>query len=273
MNNPNRTARNGFTLIELLVVIAIIALLLSILMPALNTAKKIASTAVCLSNQRQLGVAYVMASESMNGVLLDAQPTNTGYVIKDGTKFASFVASPTDNTTLEGKIAGLEKGGLWPYLEAHKVFNCPFDNRWRKPHGTGGNIGGYRSYSIGSTLSRFAPIATGESDHVITKYGQFSSPSDKFIFLEENDNEAPYNGNFWNMWVNTERKWWDPFAIVHNGSSTFGYADGHSGKFKKWTDEEMIEMSQGIAPIKERLADINSTDYELIKQAYIPGRI
>lgn len=266
--------RNGFTLIELLVVIAIIALLLAILMPALKTAKEIASTIACLSNQKQLGLAFVISSQDMNGYIVDAQPTGSGYVKdpKTGKQYPAFVASPTNNTSLDGKIDGFKKGGLWPYLEDHKVFNCPFDNRWRKPHGSGGNIGGYRSYSMGATLSRNSISHTGEANYAISRYGQFSRPSDKFVFLEENDNAAPFNGNYWNMWVNETRQWYDPFAVVHNDSSTFSYADGHAGKFK-WSDREMIEMSQGIKPIKIRLADTGSTDYELIKAAYIPGRM
>jgi prepilin-type N-terminal cleavage/methylation domain-containing protein/prepilin-type processing-associated H-X9-DG protein len=263
--------RNGFTLIELLVVIAIIALLMSILIPSLHTAKQIASRVACMSNQKQLGVAYIMAAADRDDQLLDAIPTTSGYVTVGGKNYDCFVAAPTDNTSLEGKIEGFKKGGLWPYLKTHKVFNCPFDRRWRKPFRNTSNIGGYRSYSIGAVLSRQPLTDTGEADHAITRYNQFSSPSTKFVFLEEADQDYYFNNWAWDMWVNDLRQWWDPFAIWHNGSSTFSYADGHAGKFK-WTDKNMIEMSEGIAPIKIRLADTSSNDYDMIKQAYIPGR-
>jgi len=68
---PNRQSGRfltGFTLIELLVVIAIIALLMAILMPALQRVKNQAKTAVCLSNLKQWGLIFSMYTDDHDGV-------------------------------------------------------------------------------------------------------------------------------------------------------------------------------------------------------------
>ncbi len=59
--------QRGFTLIELLVVIAIIALLMAILMPALQRVRKQAKTVICLSNLKQWGTIFAMYTEDNNG--------------------------------------------------------------------------------------------------------------------------------------------------------------------------------------------------------------
>src|SRR5579872_1599227 len=63
----------GFTLVELLVVIGIIALLISILLPALNKARAASQSAACLSNERQLGQALLIYMSENQGRLFPYQ--------------------------------------------------------------------------------------------------------------------------------------------------------------------------------------------------------
>ncbi|MHC4682543.1 MAG: prepilin-type N-terminal cleavage/methylation domain-containing protein [Planctomycetota bacterium] len=70
--------RKGFTLIELLVVIAIIALLMSILMPALQRVKKQAKSVACLSKLKQWGLYFAMYADDYQGKFMMGFTVNPG---------------------------------------------------------------------------------------------------------------------------------------------------------------------------------------------------
>ena len=72
--------RRGFTLVELLVVIAIIAVLIAILLPALQAAKRQANSVKCLSNLRQVGMAFQMYEADNKGMWPIAVHRNDGHI-------------------------------------------------------------------------------------------------------------------------------------------------------------------------------------------------
>ena len=78
MRDTRLAGSRGFTLIELLVVIGIIALLLSILMPALGRVRRQALAVQCASNMRQIAMGWLMYANAHKGSMVPARPPNLG---------------------------------------------------------------------------------------------------------------------------------------------------------------------------------------------------
>ncbi|MEE9465294.1 MAG: prepilin-type N-terminal cleavage/methylation domain-containing protein, partial [Candidatus Neomarinimicrobiota bacterium] len=113
--------RNGFTLIELLVVIAIIAILMAILMPALHRAREQGKRAACLSNLKQMMLAWAMYADDNDGKMVNGN-TSTGGANKDGT---CWVYWPGRDASEEQRIDGIKSGLLHPYCPSLQLYKCP----------------------------------------------------------------------------------------------------------------------------------------------------
>jgi len=241
-------ARRAFTLIELLVVIAIIALLMAILMPALQLARKQASGSACLSNVKSISLAWFSYQLDNDGALAPSQVypgQNTSWVQmpqNEGGQTTWSRGGP--ECPLEDKIRGLKRGLIFPYLgKSYQVFHCPSDHRKNF------DVVGYRSYSMPSCLNghpQSNPDPLLDYRFQIFRYSQIRSPGDKYMLVEEADSRG-YNHKWWHL---APREWgydpvqlWSALAIWHGDSSTLGFCDGHA-EMHRWREQVTIEWAR-----------------------------
>ena len=178
--------QNAFTLVELLVVIGIIALLISILLPALNKAREQANKVKCLSNLRQIGLGFIQYANNNKGSFpFVASRGNAG-----GVDFQEdWVHWRT--TTANG---GLSTSSIAPYLSASSgfldsVFRCPSDDPLGHVAGTY-----IYSYSMNGYLDPRG-IQNVDGVQVKLKLGTMRNSSDKIMVVDES-NQTINDGHF-----------------------------------------------------------------------------
>jgi prepilin-type N-terminal cleavage/methylation domain-containing protein len=195
--------RRAFTLVELLVVIGIISILIAILLPALNKAREHARRTRCLSNMRQLVVAWTMYVQN-NGGKLPGSNTDVN-------------AHPHDWVDAGDGIDAIKRGSLWPYVNNWEAYWCPNDR-----------VHYNRTYSMNSWLDGEGPAP------VATRMAQIKWPTSTFVFIEEMDPRG-YLINSFMVLPYPSAEWVDIPAPMHERVGLLAFADGHAASWP-WSD-------------------------------------
>ncbi len=113
--------KKGFTLVELLVVIAIIAILVSILMPALSRMRDSARMTVCKTNQKALGFGMRQYADDY-----EEKVPCWGWEYDECGRFDTVVTGTSwTEPTIKQMTKGFEGGYIWEYANNAKMYVCP----------------------------------------------------------------------------------------------------------------------------------------------------
>ena len=248
--------RSAFTLVELLVVIGIIGLLVSILLPALNRAREQARSVACMSNMKQLLLAFNMYVSEFKGATPIFPPIPGTYNPGAMTGPERSLAYYTDGA---GSLR-FDVGAFWPFVTtarrpsgtpgAHEttpppssiynVMNCPSDTPPRQGFSPDRNF----SYSWNAQLWNisgfgFLPNLDRPSDtHAVSRINHIKEPSHKIILEEE---AAPNDG--WSVIGLNGGSTADTPAFRHLKYGSWGFADGHV--------ESLLPTDMGYSTVRD----------------------
>ena len=258
------TQRPGFTLIELLVVIAIIAILAAMLLPALSKAKTKAQGIMCLSNTKQLMIAWRMYPEDQSdklvpnfGVNNTADEASSRSLEKN-----TWIANNMDWSAnpINTNLILIKQSLLSPYLSGSiNIYKCPADSYLSAIQRSQGWSARVRSLSMNAFFGPYSispvgsPWGSGRNQW-FNNYRQWlklsliSKPANAWVFIDEHP-DSINDGYFLNDPGTIPGAWGDTPASYHNGACGLSFADGHS-EIHKWrsTSTKFRVSTVGYSP-------------------------
>jgi len=259
----------GFTLLELLVVIAIIAILAALLLPALGKSKLKAQGLQCMSNHKQLTLAWKMYADDNGDTLPYA--SHWAMPIPDRDPYAwihgqmDFDPGNPSNWDVNQDIA---KSPLWPYCgKTAAIWRCPADRSAVTVNGR--RLPRVRTMSMNLWVGGFLGMdcgLSGDPDYyayggslwtVYLKMSQMANPGPSriFLFLDMRQDSIDW-GNFatdMTGWPDHPEKvgFYDLPGSYHNRAGGLSFADGHS-EIKRWLDDRTLPALEPDALIPDQ---------------------
>ena len=233
--------RSAFSLVELLVTIAIIAVLASLLAPALSQAREKSRQVFCANNQRQLAFAWTTyAGDNADLLPYNLGATEIGQMLDEHENY-NWASSVLTWETEPGNTNFLlnTQGSLGRYLgTAAQVFRCPSDRAVSSVQRQAGWSERCRSISMNAMVgdagefTRYGTNVNNPSYKQYLKHSDIPDPSDIFVFIEEHP-DSINDGYFLNRAYSWQ--WTDLPASYHSGGANIAYSDGHT-EARRWKE-------------------------------------
>jgi prepilin-type N-terminal cleavage/methylation domain-containing protein/prepilin-type processing-associated H-X9-DG protein len=227
----HRPAAGAFTLVELLVVVAIVAILAGLLLPALARARSKATGIACLSNARQLQLAYSQYTGDHSDELPDNSTSPVSGTLPGDTAWTRYSVQ----TWEPGYETNMTRSSLSPFVPGTGVWRCPSSRAFvREPAGR--PVPHQRSYSVSMWLNCNANTnrvrsAAPMTSRILRKLSELPAPSDTAAWVEEN--AVSIDNGAIGIWTSADTPWfWHMPASRHGGTASFSFADGRA---ESWT--------------------------------------
>ena len=232
--NPYITSRpRGFTLIELLVVIAIIAILAAILFPVFAQAREKARQTACLSNEKQIGMAFQMYSQDYD----DGLPCWAEWVM------TSPLGTANPAGYWQGRLQSYIKSGRPEVNDNTGVWQCPsLGSRGELEVRTDGSIPYSYGYNFMVAFGNYGSVvSTSPRGYRYPNMAEMDEPAGTILVGEGSTDGRmypPYDFNYWNAKFKTPPTPATMTAYArevpdrHAGGSNYVFADGHAKWYK-----------------------------------------